>query len=358
MKFVDDFIIFDIPSDNEIDMNQVDVIVGHTHNTWQANRGVAETRANTIQGKKAEYVIEKYLESNSTSRYISYDAIRQDNYSKHAPFDGLIFKADINQSILQDNIALINKDVLASAGDTGLMSIQTRQILENSGIYTVEIKSSKLQDPRDYKKMEHKNRDDRTEDDYKSLCAYIKGFYDYFVYPHYCRSNSEIIDFYGYSKYILERNQQEYSKQLAKFINVLMLSEFNNACDIYTRVFIDTISNEIILPGYVLKTRFYEEPRIKKMPSEKSQRALYYMYHMINGKPFASIDCDNELWQWNEQEEKNKLFNASGTVCPYCGNIMSLVDVKKYKKYMYVCDNCPPEHKWQELKTIHTTNLI
>jgi len=355
MKLVDDFIIFDMPNDNEIDMDQINAIVGHTHNTWQANRGVAETKANTIQGKKAEYVIENYLKNNGVTRYLSYDAIRQDNYSKHAPFDGLIFKASINKSTLQENIALINNDVMEGAGDIGLISVGTRQLLERAGIYTVEIKSSLLQESRDYRTMEHKYLADRTEFDYKRLCSYIKGFYDYFVYPHYCRTSSEITDFYSYSKYVIEQNQERYPQRLSECLNALMVSEFSNACDIYTRVFIDILSNEIILPGYVVKTRFYEEPRIQKMRSEKSQYALYYMYHMVNGKSFASIDNDAELWNWNEQIEKNKLFDVSDTECPYCGNKLRLVDVRRNHKYLYVCDNCP--NKWQELETIHTTNL-
>ena len=75
------------------------------------------------------------------------------------------------------------------------ITITTREFMENNGIYTVEIKSSLLQDPRDYASMHHKVKDERTTEDYRRLVEYIKGFYDYFVYPHFCRDNLSIKTF-------------------------------------------------------------------------------------------------------------------------------------------------------------------
>lgn len=90
-KKYENVIICPIPENSELDRTQIERIVTHTHNTWQHDRPVAEIRANTIQGKKAEIVIEKLLAENSAARYLSYDKLRNDNFEMHAPFDGLIF---------------------------------------------------------------------------------------------------------------------------------------------------------------------------------------------------------------------------------------------------------------------------
>ena len=289
-----DVVICAIPENDELNMVEIENIVEHTHNTWQHDRPISEIRENTIQGKRAEIVIEQILAENSDVRYLSYDKLRRDNFNKHAPFDGVI----VNDSILKDAIEQINNDVFYSRGDSGTVSMETREFLENKGIFTVEIKSSLLQDPRDYRKMVHKRKEQRTEEDYNTLCEYIKSFYDYFVYPYYCRDSSEITSFYEYTAYVRKINPEiANGVDKAEFLQNLMKVEFNNACNIYTRVFFDVLSDEIIIPGYITKTRFFEEPRIMKMPSPKSKNAIYYMYHMNYGSGILEVDNDVETME-------------------------------------------------------------
>lgn len=151
IKRFSDFIICPIPAVSELDQAEIEQIVTHTHNTWQHDRPIQEIRENTIQGKRAEIVIENILRDNSTSRFLAYDKMRRDNFNKHAPFDGIIYRNDITTNILQSAIDRINNDVISIAGDSGTITVETREYLETSGIYTIEIKSSLLQHPRDYR---------------------------------------------------------------------------------------------------------------------------------------------------------------------------------------------------------------
>lgn len=357
IKKYNDFIICPIPAENELDMQEIEQIVTHTHNTWQHDRPLQEIRANTIQGKRAEIVIENVLRDNSASRFLAYDRLRQDGFNKHAPFDGIIYRNNIDTHTLQAVIDKINSDVQDSPGDSGIISIETREFMETRGIYTIEIKSSLLQHPRDYRCINGDMETVRSDDNYRRMCAYVKGFYDYFVYPHFCRDNRYITSFYDYTRYVRTSNNMS-PRNKQEFVYSLMKQEFDNACHIYTRVFFDLRRSEILIPGYVVKTRFFEEPRIKKMPSPKSQNAIYYMYHMQYGKNILEIDNDNDLLRWNRAEAYQKLFCANLPQCPNCGRQLRMVEVTRGdNKFLYVCDSCSREHKWKELSDIYITNM-
>lgn len=358
---VNDFVICPVPSRSELDMNEIHEIVINTHNTWQPDRPISEIQENTIQGKLAELVIENLLAENSMLRYISYDKLRKDGFSKHAPFDGIVYRRDISNAVLENIIDRINKDVSESFEDCGIIRVDTREFMEEHGVYTIEIKSSLLQHPRDYRCMEHSIKTERTEKDYEALAQYIEHFYDYFVYPHFCRNDIRISSFYDYTKYV--RNQhKEFSTNTQKFLYELMKIEYDNACNIYTRVFFDSLTDEIIIPGYVIKSRFFEEPRIQKMPSPKSKNAVYYMYHIRNGSPILNIDNDEELLRWNKQAFYAKLFGAYLPDCPTCGKKLRIVETTrnqdpKQHKFLYVCDGCTAQSKWFTMNKIHPGNM-
>ncbi|MGO5022498.1 hypothetical protein ACTQ4E_05305 [Lawsonibacter sp. LCP25S3_G6] len=357
-----DMVICAAPDEGELDWTEIENIVRHTHNTWQHDRKEEETRKNTIQGKKAELVMERLLSAYSSFRYLSYDRIRRDDFKKHAPFDGLIYPVSLDEGVKAEAIQRICSDVQISAGDSGVISVETRTFLASSGIFTVEIKSSLLQDPRDYQNMEHKENGERTQADYQALCGHIREFYDYFVYPHYCRDSEAVTCFYEYTTYV-RRNHPELTKGVGSrgFLYRLMETEFDHACDIYTRVFFDVLTQEIIIPGYILKTRFFEEPRIQKMYSSKSYNALYYMYHMRYGRCILSIDEDDELLHWERDKECSRLFGAKKVRCPNCGNLLKIREVTtrpdpKENKFHYLCDSCQ-RNKWFTFKQIHPQNM-
>lgn len=358
---INNFVICPMPDEAELDMNEINKIVSHTHNTWQHDRPVSEIRENTIQGKRAEIVIKKLLAENSASRFMAYDKLRKDDFLKHAPFDGIVYRQDVEENILEDILNRINDDVCNSPGDSGTINVKTREYMEEHGIYTIEIKSSLLQDPRDYRSMSHKQKGQRTQKDYEVLCQYIERFYDYFVYPHFCRDNLKISTFYDYTKYVRD-NYENFSRNKQEFLHELMTIEFDNACHIYTRVFFDLFTDEIIIPGYVIKARFYEEPRIQKMPSPKSKNAIYYMYHMKYGSSILDIDRDAELLRWNRLSSYARLLGAYKPACPKCGGELRIVETtsnsnQRQHKFLYVCDSCTGNAKWSEMNRIHPRNM-
>lgn len=206
IKRFDDFIICPIPAESELDQVEIEKIVAHTRNTWQHDRQNGEMRENTIQGKRAEIVIENILNDNSTSRFLAYDKIRRDNFNKHAPFDGIIYRKDISANILQSAIDKVNNDVINSGGNTGIITVDTRKYMERNSIYTIEIKSSLLRYPRDYRCINGDVEVTRSNDNYIRLCEYVKNYYDYFVYPHFCRDNQNITSFYDYTRYVRDIN--------------------------------------------------------------------------------------------------------------------------------------------------------
>ena len=172
----------------------------------------------------------------------------------------------------------------------------------------------------------------------------------------FCRDNQNITSFYDYTRYVRDINNINPLNKQA-FVYSLMKQEFDNACDIYTRVFFDLRRNEILVPGYIVKTRFFEEPRIRKMPSPKSKNAIYYMYHMQYGKSILKIDHDEDLLSWNRFTAYPQLFCANIPNCPYCGKRLRMVEAKgRNNKFLYVCDWCPKEYKWTEITDIYRTN--
>ena len=108
---VDGVLICNIPDKKCLDGDEVTKIASYTVNTWQQNRGEAETYDNTVQGKLAEYALEQYLKRQTSIRYLSYDKFRKDNFKKHAPFDGLIFSVHQKEDVLDQCIEAINTEV-------------------------------------------------------------------------------------------------------------------------------------------------------------------------------------------------------------------------------------------------------
>lgn len=353
------FLICDIPADEQLDMRLIDRIVEHTKNTWEHERPPEEKRRNTIQGKKAELVVEHILQIYSNYAYISYDTFRADGFEKHAPFDGIMFIKNTPQHILYEAIGYISRDVMDCSGEDGNITIETRKWLETHGFFTVEIKSSQLKEPRDYRGMTNIAKIYRRHNDYACLCSHIRDFYDYFVYPHYCRDNLQIQDFYSYTEFVRDKHLLEDQDQASVFLSNLMRCEYENASLVYTRVFFDNISGEIIVPGYILKNRFFEEPRIQKMPSEKSQNAIYYMYHMKNGKSFTQISLDEELFSYDRENAIRNLLGNKNAFCPNCGKPLTIVETKRNRKFLCTCETCSTiERKtWFTMNIVHPKNM-
>lgn len=235
---------------------KVEMISKHTRETWQPGRGNEERQRDTEQGKIAERCVECYLNNILKITYQSYDSFRGDKFIKHAPFDGLLFK-EYNKYLLKWAIELVNKEVEKSS--TGSASPELRDKLIKKGVYTVEIKSTKV--------TERLKRNNNIE----AIIEAIKNNDDYLTYPHYCRSSTSIKDVNDYIKY---------SKQYDKTLTLANLKEKELPWMeyFYIRVYIDYEERVVYLIGFITKDMFFINiPQVKKMfKLGKSERAIYF----------------------------------------------------------------------------------
>lgn len=353
---IDGAVISKVPADGELDQTEIEQIVSHTVNTWQKDRKAAEIRRDTMQGKKAELVLENFLQDHSKLTYLSYDKFRGDLYRKHAPFDGLLFCKVTDPALLQGFLSRIKDEVADS--ETGKISIQLRKELEANRIYTVEIKSSSLK-KRDYEGVMFYNGTEkgdagnltfpRTKAAYRQIVRNIKRW-DYFVYPYYKRTSGEIRSFYDYAEAVRGNFDHQVRQQGNQaFLRGLMITEYENACDFYTRLYFDYQTNEIYLPGYLKKGSFYENPYIAHMPGGKSGQALYYMRSITDGNSFLQIDQDIGGWDFGNAAAYGRLFACSRRKCPNCGRDLQICNVKSKRKYCYRCYPCDA---WYDVEDI------
>lgn len=336
MKEYNGTIISKLPDDSEVDINEVLMIVKNTKNTWQVGRKYDEVVRDTLQGKKSELVFERAINNYSKMRYIAYDKIRKDLYQKHAPFDGLLVPNEVTNQVLNRNVDLINNEIVYG-GDSGQISVELRNKLEDDRIFTIEIKSSSLKD-KDYIGIDR--YEERKEEDYVTIINNIKHW-DFFVYPHYIRTSEKIKNFYEYSEFVQNTTDQVYKNMGNElFLKNLMKIEYENASDIYTRLYLDKIKSEIYIPGYILKEDFFCQPVINHMPGDKSGRALYYMHSISDGKTFIQIDNDIRLKEYNRLQNYKKLLAGSSKSCPKCKNALRICKSTRNKDYFYRCFDC------------------
>ncbi len=231
----------------------VSEIVKHTVNTWQANRTPDEILQNTVQGKIVEQMLEDLIAHHSDQiQYLPYDSFRNDNYEKHAPFDGLLFQKD--NPMLAQAQAKILQDVTASR--YGAITNETLSWLAFQKIYTVEAKSSRVPD-RCYPETFPRGGNDW--DAQNALIANLREL-DLFFYPKYTRNlGRKIHDFAEYLAYV-KAEHPELSVPEKSFREILLAEEAASKCHIYTRVFVDKRNTKnmlIYILGYALKGGFF-----------------------------------------------------------------------------------------------------
>lgn len=331
---IDGAIISQIPGDEEIDRNLIDLMVHNTRNTWQAGRREEEKRRDTIQGKKAELVFERYIAEHTGHRYLSYDEFREDGFRKHAPFDGLLIGRDTDAAAEKECINAINREI-AGGSEVGTISPGLRKRLEDEGIFTLEIKSSSLKG-RDYEGVDNAVR--RTREACEQIIHNLERW-DFFVYPHYLRTSGSVADFYDYTEYV-RAHEEGFPQGNERFLRQLMFTEYEHASNLYTRFYFDYAKGHIYLPGYILKEDFFRNPRIMHMPGLKSGMALYYMYGLRNRTPFSRIDTDKRIWEYDRRAAYGRLFAGRERNCAVCGDKLMLCRSEKNKSYFYRCYTC------------------
>lgn len=265
-----DVIIINIP---EIDVDEVNLIVDKTVNTWQKNRTRESKFQDTKLWKIAEKVVENYINENKKDySFISYDKLRTNNYSKHAPFDLLIYKKDLDISILNDFIKKINNEI--TNNEYWKISDTLKLDLEKNSIFIVEIKSTRIID-----------RHLVNWSDDNNIIEIIKND-DFLEYPKYLREDR--YDNMNLQNYINFCNK--YKGTNIKNEDELREIEKQNMRHIYFRVYISEKSNKAYIIWFIDKNYFSKNFIIKKMPQYwKSGKALYLAVWLKNAKSINQL---------------------------------------------------------------------
>lgn len=254
-----DCIIFDYSALTDENNVKVSKIVEHTANTWQFDRDTAEKGRDTKQGKLAEQAVLLYFSKCATSvKYISYDEIRTDNFKKHAPFDGvLIDVAKVSEETLSDIFQKINNEI--NRGSYGQISTELRKEMLAAGVFSVEIKSTKIND----KKRSTANF--KSYENSIEIANLLKAICDddFLTYPHYTRKGDYNWD--SYCVYAKNRNKALSSLSGAALANAIKAEELANMDDFYIRVYMDDIHKKALILGFITKSDFMEQPFLKKM---------------------------------------------------------------------------------------------
>lgn len=271
---IDGVIVFPDFTVFALDRQEIEAIAAHTEQTWQPDRDVNETLANTTQGKIAENIVDYYLNQVLHITYEPYDLFRQNNFEKHAPFDGVIYSPTISEETKNSFKDRIVKEV--AMDEWGRISERLKKELEDNKIYRTEIKSTKV-------RPAHKTNGNQDQ----AIIQQIKILDDYMTYPYYCRSSSSI------------RNTQDYQNHVVKRYKIssphpLREIERNHMCMFYIRVYLDYVSKKAYIIGFITKDNFFPSadtlPLLKRMPQfKKSERAIYFARSLNDGHPIDTL---------------------------------------------------------------------
>lgn len=350
-RIVNDMLVCPVPKNTGLSDENIERIVNNTADTM-VERSVEKIRENTIRGKRAERAIEQYVLQHFDNRvcYLSYDEIRNDKFLCHAPFDGLFYKPDVPQNLIDRFVDEIRKEIEQTA-PYGKISADLRNRLVDNGIFTFEIKSSELNDRgrdktniiSDYQGVTPGGP--RTQADYEAITKNILARWDFFIFPHYCRhtdNEENVRSFYDYVEFIRAHNGR-YAfpayDSYSLFLEPLIRGEFDNTSEIQTRIYFDLQTNELYIPGYIHKQYFFcGVPTITRMPGSVSGNTLYFtrsIKHYRNS--FVNMPNDDNIWTYDRSAAYDKLYyNHNGTdefTCPRCGKLV------RHGKYGYFCTN-------------------
>ena len=273
MKNIEGTIIIDYADIKNTTVGDIANITSHTANTWQANRGATEKYADATIGKIGESAVIKALKSLNIKNYHFYDSFRNDNFKRHAPFDG-VFAENLSSEV----IALINSKVAAEGSK---LSADTRNKLRENNVLTVEVKSTRL--AQQYKeRAEFKSYSNEFET--KNLIRSLKR-YDFITYPHFIREGT--MTFSQYCTFV--ENRLNTGKTGAALEEHVRQIELENATDIYMRVFVDEENKKALIMGWIDRIKLLTPPEIKKLPSPKSKDALYLAKLIARGESIMTL---------------------------------------------------------------------
>jgi len=251
-------------------LEQIKIIATHTKNTWQSNRLLGDIIKDTTIGKIAEHTLKEHIAKHSGYVILDYDDFRVNNYKKHAPLDCIVFEKQ--NPNLQLAINAINLD--ATNNPNGVMSDNTKELLKNLKIYTMEIKSTRIAN-------RHKENG--------AINYQVILNDDFLAYPKFYRkvpSDIEINNWHKYLNHCISNSRVQPNTDLTTLQEI----ELNNMYDFYARVYVEQINDnlfDIHIMGYITKQDFIKNSVIKRMPQcGKSEQALYIATQIENGVKF------------------------------------------------------------------------
>ena len=253
---------------------EITTIIENTVNTWQKQRTVKSKYDDTKLGKLAENIFASYIKQNMEHiTYLSYDDIREDNFEKHAPFDGLVFNnINTDTDMLKNIINRINKEI--SINSWGKISDKLKLDCYKQHIYIVEVKSTRVTN-------RHKDKNSVI------LKKLIKD--DFLEYPKYIRvdKTNSINSFNDYINFCKKYRNFKCSTDCIKKIKE---EEKDNMRHIYARVYIDEKLNKAYIIGCISNQSFIKKANIKKMPQKnKSEFAIYLAVPLVYGVHINNI---------------------------------------------------------------------
>lgn len=261
------FVRYDKQSGGDV----VSAIARNTSQTWQPDRTEQETVLNTKQGKTAEDIFEEFVRKSLHGiGILSYDVIRNDHYTKNAPFDFIIWhddsKANINRVV-----DAVRRDIDRSPSINVVISCETRDLIKREGIKIVEVKSTKIAE-RHKPALFNGIRDYKNGFWVKEIAKRILRD-DFLAYPSKCRKTpSRFFTMNDYAR-ILKAEGVD----VGDSDDIRRFETEQQICDTFVRIYLDETAMVAFLVGWIDKNSFYQNADIKKMPQkDKSELALYF----------------------------------------------------------------------------------
>lgn len=258
-----------------LNLDNNEVIIENTKNTWQPNRTKEGKKNDSNLGKMAEKAVENYLNKNNDNYYyLSYDSFRNDDFKKHAPFDGLYISKDTTKEKINGFISLINNEV--KKGNIKQNYIFKSEMIKEK-IFTVEVKSTRITG-------RHKRKENPSEELIKKD--------DFLIYPEHKRKSSIIQ---------CTKDYIDYCTLTKKIENYSLIPDIN------IRVYIDEPLKKAFIIGYITKTTFVKNMEIKKMPQKgKSEDAIYWAVNLNQAKPIHNLLLNKKTIKKQYHHNKRK----------------------------------------------------
>lgn len=264
-----------------------DRISDETVNTWQQDRLEKEKRSDTKQGKQAETIVQHYINESTSCKYISYDLIRNDEYKRHAPFDGLLYlRGSVTRETGNRMLDTIRAEVQKLG--YGYLTPETRELLRANKLYTVEVKSTKVSDRK--KEIAWKKRYCYPKEE--DIIKVIKDSDDYLTYPKEIRHGS-LENTREYRVLLCKKGIIPEGASFDQANKAMREHELPHMADFYFRVYLDTSEEKAYLLGFIIRQDFFSQgrPLIKKMVKPgKSEEAIYLSLPLSMGRELEALE--------------------------------------------------------------------